>query len=170
MKSLVSAEVIAAKILLVRGKRVMIDKDLASLYKVETRYLTRQVRRNLDRFPEDFMFQLSKEEFKNLMCHFGTSKRGGTRKLPYVFTEQGVAMLSGVLHSRKAIQANIVIMRAFVKLRKVISMHKEVYFKLAELERRIEQHDSEIGDIFDAIRELMGMPDAKKIIKGFAQK
>ena len=102
MADLISTEVISAKILLIRGKRVILDKDLAKLYEVDTRQLTRQVRRNIDRFPEDFMFQLTKEEVTNLMCQFGTSSWGGTRKLPYAFTEQGVAMLSGVLHSKES--------------------------------------------------------------------
>mgnify|MGYP001593869716 FL=1 len=93
MSNAISVEVIATKILLIRGKRVMLDKDLANLYEVDTSHLTRQVRRNIDRFPEDFMFQLTKEEFQNLMCQIGISSWGGTRKLPYAFTEQGVAML-----------------------------------------------------------------------------
>jgi len=170
MSKIVPAEVIATKILLIRGKRVMLDKDLADLYEVETRHLTRQVRRNLDRFPEDFMFQLSKGEFKSLMCHFGTSNRGGTRKLPYVFTEQGVAMLSGVLHSKRAVKVNIQIMRAFVKLRHILSCHKEFEMKLRELEKKLEEHDLDIHDIFEAIRQLMGIPEAKKVIRGFVHK
>ena len=107
MPNAISVGVIAAKILLIRGKRVMLDRDLAKLYEVDTGQLTRQVRRNIDRFPEDFMFQLTEEKFQNLICQFGTSSWGGTRKLPYAFTEQGVAMLSGVLHSKRAIQVNI---------------------------------------------------------------
>ena len=99
MSNVISVEVIATKILLIRGKRVMLDRDLAKLYEVDTRQLTRQVRRNIDRFPKDFMLKLTKEEVQNLMCQIGTSSWGGTRKLPYAFTEQGVAMLSGVLHS-----------------------------------------------------------------------
>ncbi len=107
MSNLISVEVITSKILLIRGKKVMLDRDLSELYEVETRQLTRQVRRNIERFPEDFMFKLTKEEFRSLMCHFGTSNRGGTRKLPYVFTEQGIAMLSGVLKSKRAISLKV---------------------------------------------------------------
>ncbi|MFH1440752.1 MAG: ORF6N domain-containing protein [Candidatus Omnitrophota bacterium] len=118
MSNLIPAEVIAAKILIIRGKRVILDRDLAKLYEVDTSQLTRQVKRNIDRFPEDFMFQLTKEEVKNLMCQFGISSWGGTRKLPYAFTEQGIAMLSGVLYSKRAIQVNIQIMRAFIQLKK----------------------------------------------------
>jgi len=117
MPNTISVEVIATKIFLIRGKRVMLDRDLARLYEVDTSQLTRQVRRNIERFPEDFMFQLTKDELQNLMCQFGTSSWGGTRKLPYAFTEQGVAMLSGILHSKRAISVNIQVMRAFIQLK-----------------------------------------------------
>ena len=147
----------------------MIDKDLASLYGVETRNLNKAVNRNIERFPEDFMFQLSKEELENLMFHFGTSSWGGTRKLPYVFTEQGVAMLSCVLRSKRAVKVNIQIMRAFVRLRQILSVHKEFEMKLRELEGKLEEHDADIHDIFEAIRQLMGIPEAKKVIKGFTR-
>jgi len=139
----------------------MLDKDLAKLYGVETFNLNKAVKRNLDRFPEDFMFQLNKEEFDNLIFQFGISSWGGTRKLPYVFTEQGVAMLSSVLRSRRAIHVNIAIMRAFVKLRQILSTHKDLVHKLAELERKIEKHDAEIQSIFEAIRQLMAPPPEK---------
>jgi len=111
---------------------------------------------------------LTDTEYENLKSQIVISSWGGARRAnSYAFTEQGVVILSIVLHSRKAVQANIAIMRAFVRLRKVFSTHKELHFKLAELERKIEQHDSEIGDIFEAIRQLMGIPEAKKVIKGF---
>ncbi len=170
MSDIVSVEIIATKIFIIRGKKVMLDKDLAVLYEVDTRQLTRQVKRNIERFPEDFMFQLSKEEFQSLMCHFGTSNRGGTRKPPFAFTEQGVAILSGILRSKRAIQVNIAIMRVFVKLRRILSGHKELVYKLKELEKKIEGHDADIKDIFEAIRQLMDVPDEHRKIGGFADK
>jgi len=167
MSKLVPVEAIATKILLMRGKRVMLDKDLAGLYEVETRQLTRQVRRNLDRFPEDFMFQLTKEEFKNLMCHFGTSNRGGTRKLPYVFTEQGVAMLSGILRSKRAVQTNIQIMRAFVQLKRMLLTNAGLRRKIEEMEKK---YDKQFLVVFDAIKKLLEQPkhEEKRII-GFGR-
>src|SRR3989338_2699183 len=133
MSNVISVEVIATKILLIRGKRVMLDRDLAKLYEVDTRQLTRQVRRNIDRFPKDFMLKLTKEEVQNLMCQIGTSSWGGTRKLPYAFTEQGVAMLSGVLHSKRAIQVNIQIMRAFIQLKRMLLTNVGLRRKIEEM-------------------------------------
>ena len=155
----ISAEVVATKILLVRGKKVMLDRDLAKLYGVGTRDLNKAVKRNLQRFPGDFMFQLTGEEVKNLMFQFGTSSWGGTRKLPCVFTEQGVAMLSSVLKSERAIWVNIAIMRAFVKLREVLLTHKDLAQKLEELERKYQLHESDIQVIFEAIKKLLEPPD-----------
>lgn len=152
---LVPKEVIEQKIFLIRGQKVMLDKDLAKLYGIKTRNLNKAVTRNIDRFPEDFMFQLSKEEFNILMFQFGTSRWGGTRKMPRVFTEHGILMLSSVLNSERAVQVNIAIMRAFVKIRQILSMNKELAHKLAELERKIEKHDVKIQAIFEAIRKLM---------------
>jgi hypothetical protein len=122
--------------------------------------LNKAVKRNLDRFPEDFMFQLTLQEFKSLRFQFGISKegRGGRRYAPYVFTEQGVAMLSSVLSSKRAVHVNIEIMRAFVRLRRMLSSNKELVHKLKELERRVARHDAEIQGIFEAIRELMEPP------------
>ena len=167
MSNLISVEAIATKILLIRGKRVMLDKDLAMLYGVGTRNLNKAVKRNLERFPEDFMFQLTKGEFENLMFHFGTSSWGGTRKLPYVFSEQGVAMLSSVLNSKRAIQVNILIMRAFVKLRELLLTHKELAIKLEKLEKKYANHDEKIKKIFEAIRQLMIPPEESKRRIGF---
>jgi phage regulator Rha-like protein len=168
MKPLIPEEVIERKIYLIRGQRVMLDSDLAKLYGVEVKQLKRQVRRNIDRFPSDFMFQLLKEEYESLRRHFGTLKRGEHSKyLPYVFTEQGVAMLSSVLTSKRAVQVNITIMRAFVKLREMLSTHKELAHKLEQLERKIEKHDEEIKVIFDAIRQLMTPPEPKRKKIGF---
>ena len=144
-------------ILLIRGQKVMLDRDLALLYGVTTFNLNKAVKRNLDRFPADFMFQLSAAEAENLRFHFGISSpgHGGRRYLPYAFTEQGVAMLSGVLRSPRAVQVNVAIMRAFVRLRETLSLHKDLAHKLAELERKIEGHDASIHSLFEAIRQLM---------------
>ena len=146
----------------------MLDKDLAELYEVSTKRLNEQVRRNISRFPADFMFQLTKDESSSLRSQFVTLKRGGHRKyLPYVFTEQGVAMLSSVINSERAIQVNIAIMRAFVKLRQILSTNKELAGKLKELEHKVEKHDTEIHAIFEAIRQLMAPPDKPKRRIGF---
>jgi hypothetical protein len=168
--TIVPVEIIATKIVEIRDKKVMIDRDLAMLYGVETRQLTRQVRRNLDRFPQDFMFQLTKSEFINLMCQIGTSSWGGTRKLPYVFTEQGVAMLSSVLNSKRAIRVNIQIMRAFIKLKELPLTHKELAVKIDKLERQYADHDEKIQQIFEAIRQLLQPTrQAEKRIIGFGR-
>ena len=170
MKNLIPQEVIENKIYLIRSHKVMLDRDLAKLYKVTTFNLNKAVNRNLDRFPEDFMFRLTKEEAKDLIFQFGISSWGGVRKLPYVFTEQGVAMLSSVLRSKRAIQVNIVIMRTFVKLKAILSTHKELSHKLNELERKFEKHEGNIQSIFEAIRQLMAPPpDKPRRIIGFKQ-
>ncbi len=164
MKAIIPQEVIEKKILLIRGHKVMLDKDLAQLYGVTTGNLNKAVNRNLDRFPSDFMSQLSREEFKNLIFHFGTSSWGGTRKLPRVFTEQGVAMLSSVLHSKRAIQVNIQIMRTFIKLREILVSHKELARKLDELEKK---YDAQFKVVFDVIRKLMIPPEKPRRRIGF---
>ena len=171
MKELVAVEVIEEKILLIRGQKVMLDRDLAELYGAEVRQLKRQVRRNMERFPGDFMFQLSVEENDSLRRHFGTLKGGEHSKyLPYVFTEQGIAMLSSVLRGKRAVLVNIQIMRVFVKLRKLLLRHKELALQLAQLERRIEEHDEEISVIFDAIRKLTKPPEGTRRRIGFSAK
>ncbi|MCX5695046.1 MAG: ORF6N domain-containing protein [Candidatus Omnitrophica bacterium] len=170
MPNIISVEVITSKIFEVRGKKVMLDSDLAKLYGVEAKYLIRQVKRNSTRFPDDFMYVLSLEEVRNLRCQNVTSSWGGRRYLPYAFTQEGVTMLSSVLNSDRAVQVNIQILRAFVKLRNILSTHKEFEVKLKELEKRIEEHDLDIHEIFEVIRRLMGIPETKKVIKGFAQK
>lgn len=167
MKELVSPELIEQKIFVIRGQRAMLDRDLAALYGVTTGNLNKAVSRNLENFPRDFMFQLTNQEFKSLIFHFGTSNRGGTRKLPRAFTEQGVAMLSSVLKSKWARRMNIAIMRTFVRLRQILSTHKELANKLAELERKTEKHDGEIKAIFEAIRQLMTPPEKPKRQIGF---
>jgi len=169
MNLIVPIELIERKIYLIRSRKVMLDSDLAELYLVETRTLIQAVKRNINRFPSDFMFQLNYQDVAALRSQFVTSKpgRGGRRYQPYVFTEQGVAMLSSVLNSERAIEVNIAIMRAFVKLREMLSTNKELAHKLAQLERKIEKHDDEIKLIFDAIRELMRPPEPKKRKIGF---
>ncbi len=147
----------------------MLDFHLAELYAVSTKRLKEQVRRNLKRFPKDFMFELTEMEFHSLRSHFATSNRGrgGIRYRPFAFTEQGVAMLSTVLNSDRAIQMNISIMRAFVKLREFLSTHKELAQKLSQLEQRIEQHDAHIQALFEAVRQLMQPLEKPKRQIGF---
>lgn len=162
--SLVPSERIAHSILLLRGQKVLLDADLAELYGVPTKVLVQAVKRNLERFPVDFMFQLSEVEFAGLRSQTVTSNagRGGRRYAPYVFTEQGVAMLSSVLSSPQAIAVNIEVMRAFVRLREVLAGNKELAAKLGELERKLKGHDQAIAGILDAIRQLMAPPPAPK--------
>ena len=171
MADIVTSELILPKILILRGKRVMLDRDLAELYNVPTKVLNQAVKRNIKRFPMDFMFQLTKTERLELVTNCDhLSPLKFSYQLPLVFTEQGVAMLSSVLNSERAIRVNIQIMRAFVKLRYILSHNKEIETKLRELEKKIEGHDLDIHDIFEAIRQLMGIPQAKKVIRGFAAK
>lgn len=161
---LVPSERIAHSILLLRGQKVLLDADLAELYGVETKVLVQAVKRNLERFPDDFMFQLDAEEFAALRSQSVTSNtgRGGRRYAPYAFTEQGVAMLSTVLSSPQAIAVNIEVMRAFVRLREMLAGNKELAAKLGELERKLKGHDQAIAGILDAIRQLMAPPPAPK--------
>jgi hypothetical protein len=152
---LIPIEQVEKVILVLRGHRVIVDADLARLYGVATRNLNKAVSRNLERFPADFMLQLSAEEHSNLMFQIGTSSWGGTRKPPRAFTEQGVAMLSTVLRSPRAVQVNIEIMRAFVRLRQILGTNAELAKKLAALEKK---YDAQFRVVFDAIRELMTPP------------
>jgi len=164
-KSLISVDRIEKAILLIRGQKVMLDADLAELYGVETKVLVQAVKRNLDRFPEDFMFQLSQEEFAILRSQIVTSSDwGGRRYRPYAFTEQGVAMLSSVLRSRRAIQVNIEIMRAFIRLRQMLASHVELARKLDALEKK---YDAQFKQVFEAIRQLMAPPEPKRRPIGF---
>jgi hypothetical protein len=156
---------IEARILLLRGQRVMLSTHLAELYGVAPKVLVQAVKRNAPRFPEDFMFQLEWEEFANLKSQFVTSSWGGLRRAtPYAFTEQGVAMLSSVLNSPKAIQVNVEIMRAFVRLRRLLASHEDLARKLEELERR---YDAQFRGVFEAIRQLMAPPDRTRRSIGF---
>ena len=165
----VSQHEIEERIFLIRGHKTMIDRDLAELYAVETKYLNRQVRRNLDRFLAEFMFQLSIEEKDELVtkCHrFNTLKHSVS--LPYAFTEHGVAMLASVLNSERAVKISICIVKTFVKPREIIGTHKELAHKFEQLERKVEKHDGEIQAIFEAIRRLMVPPaEPKKTKIGF---
>ena len=164
----IAPEIVEEKIFLVRGHKVMLDRDLAELYGVETRVLNQAVSRNKERFPEDFAFQLTREE----IVRVSQSVIPSAMPLKFsnnvqVFTEQGVAMLSGVLRSAQAIQVNIAIMRVFVKLRKILSSHKDLARKLRELERHVVQHDGDIQSIFEAIRKLMAVTEKPKARIGF---
>lgn len=165
---LVSVERVERLIHLARGEKVLLDADLAALYGVTTGNLNKAVRRNQQRFPPDFMFRLSEEETAGLIFQSGRSKqRGGRRHDPYAFTEQGVAMLSSVLRSERAVQVNVAIMRAFVSLRRMLAGNEALARKLAELERCLEGHDQAIKSLFDAIRELMSPPAKPKREIGF---
>lgn len=162
----IPGERIERRILLIRSQKVMLDADLAELYGVETKILNRAVRRNLTRFPLDFMFQLTREELKLLRFHFGTSKegRGGRRYNPLAFTEQGVAMLSSVLRSERAVQVNIAIMRAFVKLREILASHRDLARRLDEMEK---SYDARFKVVFEAIRALVKPPEKARRRIGF---
>jgi len=151
----------------------MIDRDLAELYGVETKQLKRQVRRNIDRFPEDFMFELSDEELLDWRRQFGTSNEGdkmGLRYAPYVFTEQGVAMLSSVLNSERAIKVNIQIMRIYIRMREMLMTNQEILLKLEQLDRKVDGHDENIQVIFNYLKELLTPPEAPRPRIGFRRK
>ena len=157
-------EVIEKRIYSIRSHKVLLDIDLAGLYEVETKVLIQAVKRNINRFPDDFMFQLSREEFENLRSQIVTSNRGGRRYLPYAFTEQGVAMLSSVLRSYRAIVVNIEIMRTFVKLREMVSTQKKLAAKLEELEQK---YDEQFKVVFDVLRQLLEPPQKQQRQIGF---
>ena len=158
------------KIMLIRGLKVMIDQDLAELYGVETKQLKRAVRRNPSRFPADFMFELTAGEFENLRCNFGTSSWGGGRYRPMAFTEQGVAMLSSILNSRRAIAVNIQIIRVFTRLRQALVTQKDILLKLKEVEKTLARHGQDFKVVFTYLNELVHrpVPPIRKI--GFRQK
>ena len=159
-RKIISAERVLQSIRWIRGQKVLLDSDLATLYGVTTGNLNKAVKRNVNRFPSDFMFQLEPEELANLKFQFGIPSWGGRRRSrPYVFTEQGIAMLSSVLNSERAVKVNIAIMRAFVKLRRMLDTNRELAQKFSELERRVGKHDEEIVEILEAIRQLMTPPE-----------
>jgi DNA-binding transcriptional MerR regulator len=170
---LIPVPAIQKRILVVRERQVMLDEDLADLYGVETRRLIEQVKRNIDRFPADFMFQLSKDEAAALRSQTATSDtgRGGRRYAPYVFTEQGVAMLSGVLRSKRAVAVNIAIMRAFVELRRAATSYAPIQRRLDEVERettaKLGEHDQQLDQIFQALRQLISPPSRPRRRVGF---
>lgn len=166
-QELILQESIAQKIILIRGQKVILDKELALLYGVTTSNLNKAVTRNIDRFPEDFMFRLTKNEFDNLKFQFGTSSWGGTRKLPRAFTEHGILMLSSVLKNSNATKVNIQIMRTFVKLRRILHSHKELLKKVNEMEKK---YDNQFKIVFDAIKKLMFSSQNPKRIIGFKAK
>ena len=163
-------ELLMSKIYFIRGQKVMLDKDLAELYQVETRRLNEQVTRNKLRFPADFMFRLTKKEFENLKSQFATSSWGGTRKLPLAFTEQGVAMLSGILNSETAIRVNIRIIRIFTKMRELLLTHKDILLQLEKMENKLATHDQDITVIFDYLKQLLNPPVAPRNKIGFKRK
>jgi phage regulator Rha-like protein len=168
MNEIIPQEIVEQRIFLIRKQRVMIDRDLAELYSVETKHLNRQVKRNIGRFPAEFMFLLTNDEKNELVtiCHrFKTMKHSSA--MPYAFTEHGVAMLASVLKSERAVKISINIIKAFVKLREILSTHKVLAHKLTQLERKFEKHDEEIHVIFEAIRQLMEAPEKKKRKIGF---
>ncbi len=172
-KSLVTAERIERAILVIRGHKVLLDEDLAVLYGVTTKRLNEQVKRNVERFPADFMFQLTTTETAFLRSQVATLKggRGQHRKYPpHVFTEHGAIMAASVLNAPRAIEMSILVVRAFVKLRTMLATHRQLAARLAELERKLSTHDEQIVALFDAIRELMELPLEPKRRIGFAQK
>jgi len=167
MATTVPMERITSKIYLIRKQKVMLDSDLAELYGVETKRLKEQVRRNIERFPEDFMFELTRQELKNLRSQFATSRWGGTRYVPMAFTEQGVAMISSVLNSKRAIQVNVQIMRAFTQLRQMLLTHKDLKKKIEAMERK---YDKQFKIVFEAIKQLLEADEKPKKKIGFTVK
>lgn len=170
--SQISISEIESKIFIVRNNKIMLDSDLAELYGVTTKRLNQQVNRNLKRFPRDFMFHLTKDEHERLKLQFATSKkgRGGRRTPPFVFTEHGAIMLASVLNSKRAIEASVLVVRAFVRLRELLSSQKEITRKIAELERRLTGHDQDLKAILTAIKQLMSPPIVRKKRIGFERK
>jgi hypothetical protein len=166
-KEIIPIQLIAERILLVRGEKVLLDRDLAALYGVETRTLNQAVKRNASRFPGDFMFVLSRDEIGRISQSVTSSANLKFSKQVRAFTEQGVAMLSSVLNSERAVKVNIAIMRAFVKLRETLETNRELARKFAELENRVGKHDDEIAAIIDAIRQLMAPPEKPRREIGF---
>ncbi|NOT92323.1 ORF6N domain-containing protein [Ferruginibacter sp.] len=162
-------QIIHNKIFEVRGQRVMLDFDLAELYQTETKYLKRAVRQNLKKFPIDFMFELTKNEFETLRCNFSTSKRGGIRYMPFAFTEHGVTMLASVLNSDKAIDMNIAIVRAFIAMRHFANNHKDLFEQIndlrKEMQARLGEHDTQLGAIYDALENLLDKKEEEATTK-----
>lgn len=162
-------EVVMNRIYLIRGQKVMLDRDLAEMYGVETRILNQAVKRNIERFPKDFMFQLSHKEFENWKSQIviSSAEKMGLRKLPFAFTEQGVAMLSSVLNSKVAVQVNIQIIRIFTKMREMLLTNKDILLKLERLEKDVTANKQDIANIFEALKQLLTPPAEKRIRIGF---
>ena len=158
-----------SKIQLIRGQKVILDADLAALYGVPVRQLNQQIKRNFDRFPNDFLFRLSRSEYENLRSQFviSSSSYGGRRYLPYAFTEHGAIMAATVLNSERAVEMSIFVVRAFVRMREALTSNQKIVSKLGELERRLESHDSDIQQLIEAIRELMTPPEPNRRKIGF---
>lgn len=170
IKSVLTDEAIINKIYFIRKQKVMLDRDLAEMYSVEVRVLNQAVKRNIERFLKDFMFQLSKKESENLKSQIVISSWGGVRKLPFAFTEQGVSMLSGVLNSSVAIQVHIQIIRVFTKMKEMLLTNKDVLLKLERLEKDVKQNKKDIALVFEALKQLLNPPQAKRRMIGFNRK
>ena len=170
MELAIPEEVLMSKIYLIRGQKVMLDRDLAEMYGVETKVLKQSVKRNIERFPNDFMFEMSKKEFENWRSQFVTSNspsKMGLRYAPMAFTEQGVAMLSSILNSSVAIQVNIQIIRIFTKMRQLLLTHKDILLKLEKLEKDVTENKQDIAVIFEALKQLLTAPKEKRRMIGF---
>jgi len=169
---MIPAELVMSKIYLIRDQKVMLDSDLAGLYGTETKVLKQAIKRNIDRFPDDFMFELTQLEFESLRSQIVTSKtgRGGARYLPMAFTEQGVAMLSSVLNSETAIRVNIQIIRVFNKMRELLSTHKDILLQLEKMEKKLTGHDEDISLIFKYLKQLLNPPQPSRPKIGFKRK
>ena len=163
----ITDDLIITKIYFIRGQKVMLDKDLAELYNVPTKVFNQAVKRNISRFPEDFAFRLTEEEFEILRSQFVTSSWGGQRYLPYAFTESGVAMLSSILSSELAIKVNIQIIRLFTRMREMVLTNKDILLKLEEVERKLDSHDNDIDQIFGYLKELLNPPQPPRRRIGF---
>jgi len=169
-KIAVNESLVISKIYMIRGHKVMLDEDLAEMYGTETRTLNQQIKRNSDRFPEDFMFQLTSDEYELLKSQNATSSWGGRRKLPNAFTEHGVLMLSSVLNSQTAIQVNIKIMRVYTKLRQMLLTNKDILLKLEQLEKQVSQNSKEIQVVFSALKQLLETPKEPREPIGYKSK
>lgn len=158
---------IANKVLIIRGEKVMLDRDLAELYEVSTKVLKQTVKRNIGRFPKSFMFELTQKEFKSLRSQIVTSNRGGSRYMPYVFTEHGVLMLANILKSERAIQMSVRIIEVFVQMREIALTHKDILLKLEQIEKKVSRHDHELDELFEAVRELITKPEKERVKIGY---
>jgi phage regulator Rha-like protein len=169
-KSILPDEAIINKIYFIREQKVMLDKDLAEMYGIETKRLKEAVRRNSERFPKDFMFTLTQKEFQHLRSQFATSSWGGIRYLPAAFTEQGVAMLSGVLNSPVAVQVHIQIIRIFTRMKEMLLTNKDILLKLEKMEKDVKENKEDIAMIFEALKQLLNPPQPKRSMIGFNRK